>query len=55
MRASLTLDGTTVPLDEYPMYWRGSVVIDHYKYAIVVDLAPVGPVIDPAGDGYDED
>ncbi len=55
MNAVLTLDGTKVPLTERPMDWIGSVVIDGYKYRVVVELYPVGPVLDPAGDGSEEE
>lgn len=54
MKASLILDGHAVQLDEHPLDWRGSVVIDGYKYRVLVDLHPVGPVLDPAGDGAED-
>lgn len=54
MKATLTLGGATLSLDETPLDWRGSVVIDGYKYRVLVELHPVGPVLDPAGDGAED-
>lgn len=56
MKATLTLDGVTIPLEERPLDWTAKVVIDGHKYRVIVDLVPLGPAFNASafGDGAED-